>query len=123
MNTLANWIIRSSKWYESLWNRMKELLLHEKVTHADETPLKVLKRDGKQVDSQPRMRVFCSGKDSEGKMSLYYHHSIWSGKVVEKIIGDYPGYLQTDSYAAYNSSEKAIRVGCWAHARRKFTEC
>lgn len=122
-NTLANWIIRSSKWFEPLWNRMKELLLQEKVIHADETPLRVLKRDGKQVDSQSRMWVFCSGKDSERKMSLYYHHATRSGKVVEKIIGDYSGYLQTDGYAAYNSSEKAIRVGCWAHARRKFTEC
>ena len=122
-NTLANWIIRSSRWFEPLWNRMKELLLQEKIIHADETPLRVLKRDGKQVDAQSMMWVFCSGRDSERKMSLYYYHATRSGKVVEKILGDYSGYLQTDGYSAYNASEKAIRVGCWAHARQKFTEC
>lgn len=69
------------------------------------------------------MWVFCSGRDSERKMSLYYYHATRSGKVVEKILGDYSGYLQTDGYSAYNAAEKAVRVGCWAHARRKFTEC
>lgn len=99
------------------------MLRTEPVIHADETPLRVLKRDGKQVDSQSRMWVFYSGRDSERKMSLYYYHATRSGKVVEKIIGDYSGYLQSDGYSAYNAAAKAIRVGCWAHARRKFTEC
>ena len=122
-NTLANWIIRSSRWFEPLWNRMKELLLQEKVIHADETTLRVLKRDGKPVDTQSMMWVFCSGRDSERKMSLYYYHATRSGKVVEKILSDYSGYLQTDGYSAYNAAVKAVRGGCWAHARRKFTEC
>ena len=39
------------------------------------------------------------------------------------MIGDYSGYLQTDGYSAYNSAVNAVRVGCWAHARRKFTDC
>jgi len=28
-NTLANWIIRSSMWFEPLWKRMQEILLNE----------------------------------------------------------------------------------------------
>ncbi|MDE5772430.1 MAG: IS66 family transposase [Ruminococcus sp.] len=100
------------------------MLWKEPVIHADETALRVLKRDGKQVDSQSRMWVFCSGRDSERKMLLYYYHATQSGKVVEKIIGDYSGYLQSDGYSAYNAAAKAIRVGCWgAHARRKFMDC
>ena len=31
--------------------------------------------------------------------------------------------MQTDGYSAYNSAVNAVRVGCWAHARRKFTDC
>jgi transposase len=31
------------------------------------------------------------------------------------------GYLQVDSYAAYQQASNN-RVGCWAHARRKFKE-
>ena len=69
------------------------------------------------------MWVFCSGKDSAHKMALYYHHATRAGQVVTDMIGDYSGYLQTDGYSAYNAAVKAIRIGCWAHARRKFTDC
>ena len=48
--TMANWIIRSSKWITKLWERMLNVLLNEDIIHADETVLRVLKRDGKQVD-------------------------------------------------------------------------
>ena len=122
-NTLANWVIKSSSWFEKLWSRMHEILLTEPVIHADETPLRVLNRDGKQIDSQSRMWVFCSSTHSKHKMSLYYHHATRSGKVVQDMIGDYSGYLQTDGYSAYNFAAGATRVGCWAHARRKFTDC
>ena len=122
-NTLASWVIKSSRWFDKLWQRMHDLLLKESVIHADETPLRVLNRDGKPTDSQSRMWVFCSGKDSAHKMALYYHHATRSGQVVTDMIGDYSGYLQTDGYSAYNSAVNAVRVGCWAHARRKFTDC
>lgn len=61
--------------------------------------------------------------NSAHKISLYYHHATRSGQVVTDMIGDYSGYLQTDGYSAYNSAVNAVRVGCWAHARRKFTDC
>ena len=122
-NTLANWVIRSSKWFEKVWDRMQSILLAEPIIHADETPLRVLNRDGKPVDSRSTMWVFCSGKYSEHKMSLYFHHATKSGQVVKDILGDYSGYLQTDGNPAYNFAVNAVRVGCWAHARRKFTDC
>ena len=56
-NTLANWVIKSSRWFEKLWERMHELLLKESVIHADETPLRVLNRDGKPTDSESRMCI------------------------------------------------------------------
>lgn len=107
-NTLANWIIWSSRWLGKLCDRMLEMLRTEPVIHADETPLRVLKRDGKQMYSQSRMWAFCSGRDSERKMSLYYYHATRSGKVVEKIIGDYSGYLQIDGYSAYNATSRLL---------------
>ena len=122
-NTLANWIIRSSMWFESLWKRMQEHLLNEYMIHADETPLRVLKRNGQQVDGQSRMWVFCSGQYSECKMALYFHHATRSAKVVEHILGNYSGYLQTDGCSSYNAAVKATHIGCWAHARRKWVEC
>lgn len=121
--TLANWIIRSSKWITKLWEHMLNVLLNEDIIHADETVLRVLKRDGKQVDGQSRCWVFCSGKDSERKMALYLYHPTRSAKVVEDVLGGYLGYLQTDGYTAYNAAVNATRLGCWSHARRKWVEC
>ena len=120
--TMANWIIRSSNWIKPLCERMMTLLLKEDIIHADETVLRVLKRDGKQVDGQSRCWVFCSGKDSKRKMVLYLYYPTRSAKVVEQVLGKYAGYLQTDGYAAYNAAVNAIRLGCWSHARRKWVE-
>ena len=116
-------MIKSSHWFDKLWDRMHRLLLEELIIHADETPVRVLNRDGKPVDSKSTMWVFCSGKYSEHKMSLYFHHATKSGQVVKDILGDYSGYLQTDGNSSYNFAVKAVRIGCWAHARRKFTDC
>ena len=102
---------------------MQEILLKEDIIHTDETPLRVLKRNGQQVDGQSRMWVFCSGQYSYRKMALYYHHATRSAKVVEQILGDYSGYLQTDGCPSYNAAVRATHIGCWAHARRKWVEC
>lgn len=122
-NTLSNWVIRSSQWLKPLWQLMKDELFKEDIVHADETELRVLKRDGKPTNSMSRMWVFCSGASSKKKMALYKYHPTRSSAVVRDMIGEYSGYLQTDGYAAYNAADKAKHIGCWAHARRKFTDC
>lgn len=122
-NTLANWIIRSSLWLKPLWQLMKDELFKEDIVHADETELRVLKRDGIPTNSMSRMWVFCSGAYSKKKMALYKYHATRSSAVVRDVIGDYAGYLQTDGYSAYNAAVKAKRIGCWAHAKRKFVDC
>src|SRR5690606_16796410 len=42
------------------------------------------------------------------------------------LVGDFAGVLQADGYEVYDAhaAERpgVIRVGCWAHARRKFAE-
>ena len=42
-----------------------------------------------------------------------------------RLLDGYRGYLMTDDYAGYNAvaaQEGIERLGCWAHARRKFVE-
>lgn len=39
------------------------------------------------------------------------------------MLKDFSGYLQTDCYSAYNAVDFVIRVGCWAHAIRKWVDC
>lgn len=122
-NTLANWINRSAQWFKPLFELMLEELLKEDIVHADETELRVLNRDGKPINSMSRMWVIGTGKYSLKPMFLYKYHPTRSAKVVEEILGEYTGYLQTDGYEAYTHAWKATRIGCWAHARRKWIDC
>src|SRR5699024_8576189 len=39
-----------------------------------------------------------------------------------RFLEGFQGYLHGDGYAGYNEMSSVILVGCWAHARRKFTE-
>ncbi len=78
---MANWIIRSSIRIKPLCERMMGLLLKAAVIHADETALRILKRNGEWVDGQSRCWVFCSGKDSECIMALYLYYPTRSAKV------------------------------------------
>jgi len=48
-----------------------------------------------------------------------------SGEVPVKLLEGFKGYLQVDGYEGYNAvcrRAAVIRVGCWAHVRRKFFE-
>ena len=101
---------------------MSEHLLKENIVHADETELRVLKRNVEHTNSVSRMWVYCSGKYSKNPVALYKYHPTRSAKVVDEIFGEYTGILQTDGYAAYNTAIKAKHAGCWAHARRKFVD-
>ena len=49
-NTMANWVIKSSDSFLSLvYDRLHELIYNNKVIHADETPAKVMRIDGKKI--------------------------------------------------------------------------
>ena len=66
------------------------------------------------------MWVFCS---PEKKIALYQYALSRGGKVAQEMLEGFSGYLQTDGYSGYNSVEDITRVGCWAHARRKWVDC
>ena len=42
-NTLANWVVRSSRWFEPLCEYLHDTLLQGGIVHADETEFQVLK--------------------------------------------------------------------------------
>src|SRR5690625_7777420 len=39
-----------------------------------------------------------------------------------RFLESFQGYLHVDGYAGYNGISGVTLVGCWAHARRKFTD-
>ena len=58
-------------------------------------------------------------------MVLYDDDPGRSAEVPKRLLGDFKGYLQAAAYARYNAVVAAnglTRIGCMAHARRKFTD-
>lgn len=119
-NTMANWIIRASRWFEPLWRLLRQELLLCAVINADETRCHVLKEDGRESSQISEMWVFCS---PEKNIALYLYKPSRGGKVAKEMLADYSGFLQTDGCSSYHAVKTAVQVGCWAHARRKWVDC
>ena len=121
--TLANWVIQTSQtWLKPLYRRMKKSLLSNRVIHADETVVQVLKEDGKPAASESRMWVYASNDRGGQPIRYFEYQPDRSGKHAAAFLKDFTGCLVTDGYAGYNQVEGTVRCGCWAHMRRKWRE-
>ena len=93
---MANWIIKTSElWLEPLYERLKRELLKETFIQADESPLRVLTKDGKDSSSKSYMWLYKSGNYGK-KISLYEYTPSRSGKNPKNFLQGFSGFLQTD---------------------------
>ena len=102
--------------------RMKRSLVCREVLHCDETPVQVLKEEGKKPQSKSYMWLYCTAKDAKHPIVLYDYKPSRSGENAVDFLDGFSGYLHTDGYSGYNKLENITRCGCWAHLRRKFVE-
>ena len=120
---MSNWTIDASENYlEGVYNKLHQHLLSQKIIHADETPFQVLKEEGKTAQSKSYIWHFNSAAVAKEQISMYMYKPTRHGKHAAEFLEGFNGYLQTDEYAGYNSVRDITRVGCMAHARRKFTD-
>ena len=123
-NTLARWIIQCSYHLQPLVNLIRDRLLDSPVIHCDETRLQVLKEPDRDPTSQSWMWVQTGGPPDQ-PVILFDYTSSRAQEVPLHLLAGYRGYLMTDDYAGYNgiaTQDGVERLGCWAHARRKFIE-
>lgn len=121
--TMANWIIRSSEDHlMPVVSRLREELLKRDIIHCDETPVQVLKEDGKKPQTRSYMWLYRSGNDGKPPVILYDYQPSRNGDHAASYLKDFKGYVHSDGYSGYNKLKSITRVGCWAHLRRKFVE-
>ena len=121
--TMSNWMIRSSKdWLEPVYDVLHQQLIQHDLLHTDETELQVLHEPGKTAQSRSYMWLYRTSGDAELPIVLYEYQPSRSGEHPRAFLKGFRGYLQTDGYSGYNAVEDVIRIGCLAHARRKFEE-
>jgi transposase len=122
--TLCNWMGIAHDAAIPLLNLMKEYLLKSFLIGIDETPVRVLKEDGKEKGSKCFMWVFRGGTQ-KAPVILFHYDPGRNGDVPIEFLGDYKGYIQTDGLPAYHKigkREGIILIGCWAHVRRDFSD-
>ena len=121
--TMANWVIRSSQdHFEPVIKHMRKELLKREVIHCDETPVQVLKEEGKKPQTKSYMWLYCTGNDVKAPVILYDYQPSRSGDNAASYLKDFKGYVHSDGYSGYNKLDGITRCGCWAHLRRKFVE-
>lgn len=118
-NTLGNWVMGCAELLDPLGNELWNQLSQVNYLQADETPVKILKPDKK---------GYMWGYHScevDNRFIIFEFNLSRSADVVNQRLQHYTGILQTDGYSGYNKfrhKRDVINVGCWDHARRKFTD-
>lgn len=122
--TLANWMVKLGGLILPLMNLLRDQLLAYDLVYMDETPVQVLKEEGKSPSSQSYMWVQRGGPPGKPVILFDYDPSRGNGVPV-RLLDGFVGYLVCDGYEGYalvGSQEGIILLGCWAHVRRKFDE-
>jgi transposase len=120
-STQWRWILALAKRVEPLVDVMRSLALESLVLGVDETPVRILSQAA-------CLKAYLWGTvgDREHPYDCFYFTTGRARAGPEQFLSGYRGYLQSDAYVCYErialSSEAIRKVGCWAHARRKFEE-
>lgn len=121
-STLCGWLAQSAERLRPLVELMEREVLQSHVIQADETPVPVL--DPTRTSTRNGyLWVKCG--DQHHPYSVYDYTDSRSHDGPAAFFRNYRGYLQTDTYVAYEtvvqgSNGRITAVGCWAHARRDF---
>lgn len=129
-NTMANWVIKSAETYLSLlYERLHEQIYKNKVIHADETPVKVMRIENKKLSGGKKtyMWVYRSSPSGDSPPIILYE---WQPSRrtdhPREFLKEFSGTVVTDGYQVYHSIENERKdltiAGCWIHARRPFAE-
>jgi transposase len=114
-STICDMFHRAARLLSPIYDRIIELIPHEKYINADETRIKVQENE--------KAREAFIWTFIGGPFVAYRFSPSRSGKTPVEILGDSTGVLQVDQYSGYNqvtTPDKRERAGCLAHARRKF---
>jgi len=124
--TISNWVINTANtWLFSIYDAIKtRLLKSHDVLCADETSVQVLNEQGRKASQKSYMWLYRTGADAIHPLVCFEYQTTRSAAHPRNFLKEFTsGYLQSDGYQGYHTLGKSITsVGCWAHARRYFTD-
>jgi transposase len=122
--TMADWIRIAAEWAEPIYKLMLAELLRGQYLQCDETPVKFIDPDETRHRAEQGYLWVVSAPS--GDVVFDWRLTRRHGELTTLLTDDYVGLVQSDGYEAYDAyaakRQGVLRIGCWAHARRKFFE-
>ncbi len=122
-STMCDWMAGCAELLTPLWHSLKAWVLASKVLHTDDTTVAV-RDESKTEHRYGRLWDYIGDENHPGIVFDYTINHARDGPAT--FLKDFKGFLQADAYGAYDgiytgSKGTIIEVGCWAHARNKFS--
>jgi transposase len=133
-STLAQWVGECGVQLQPLVDALAAEMLQQRVLHADETPVAMLKPAGQRDGKTHRAYLwsYCTTSFNPMKAVVFDFADSRGGQHVREFLGlpgnghqpGWKGKLVTDDFSGYKACFElgVTEVGCMAHARRKFHE-
>jgi len=121
-STVNGWFSGSGDLLRALYYRLREIVLAADYIQVDESTVPVVNNDKRRT---VKAYLWVVRSVMENLVFFHYDKGSRAQKVNIGLLHNYKGAVQTDGYEAYSIYENKKDVllpGCWAHARRKFTE-
>lgn len=121
-STVNDWFAGCGDLLRALYYRLKEIVLQSDYIQVDESTVPVINSEKHRAVKAYLWVVRAVMKDL---VFFHYDKGSRAQKVVIELLHNYKGAVQTDGYGAYSIYENkkgVLLLGCWAHARRKYTE-
>lgn len=122
-SSLCGWLLKVSELCEPLVKLLRANIIAYDYAQADETTVQVLNEIGR--SNKTKSYLWCYRGGGIKPSIVYEYQETRGGYHAEEFLAGFKGYLQSDAYSGYNFADKddgIIRVGCMAHARRKFAD-
>ena len=120
---LANWMVKMGDLTQPLIDHMLAHLQQQPIVHMDESTLQVLNEPGKAAQSKSYMWLMATF--GSHPMLLYRYDASRSQHTPNTLLTEHTQALMVDGYDGYQPACEQYRIqrlGCWAHARRKFVD-
>ncbi|MGH9486039.1 MAG: IS66 family transposase, partial [Terriglobales bacterium] len=120
---LAHWMVQAGQLVQPLINLLGDQWAAQPVVHMDETPVQVLHEPGKPAQSESWMWVRASAGDHP--VRLFDYAPTRAKTVPLQLLTADTQVLMVDGYSGYAEAcdrYGILRLGCWAHCRRKFVD-
>lgn len=121
-STVNGWFMASSDLLRALYRRLVEIVLATDYIQVDESTVPVINNEKHRA---VKAYLWAVRSVMENLVFFHYDKGSRAQKVVVELLKNYKGAIQTDGYEAYSIYENkkgVLLLGCWTHARRKFTE-